>query len=167
VLVRPGPATWTEAHGREVIVEHVATRWPVLAGGMALLDLVQLYRPAAIACGWPGLSPGLLRVASARLVPRPALIGVVHAVPAASVPWWAAQALASFDAVFVADHRAARRLWAHGVERIYLVPRGIDLDEFSLARERVCVREIVEHVRAGERVPSGIHERLQPPRLTS
>lgn len=163
VVVQPGPATWTEAHGHELLVEHVqapsrvaGAQWLGRVGGGVLRDLVQLHRPAAIVCGWPWATPGPIALASARLVPRPALIGVAHGDLAALVHhelahvgvraadlaarasgWWAVQALGSFDAVFIDTLRAARRLWAHGLDRIYRVPRGLDLEEFSPKRSGV------------------------------
>jgi hypothetical protein len=35
-----------------------------------------------------------------------------------------------------------------------------------LARERLCQLEVIELVRAGKRVPAGIHERMQPELLS-
>lgn len=177
VLVRPGGATWTEAHGRELVVEHVAAApWLAWATGAALRDLVQLHRPAAIVCGWPEVSAIAARLASGRLVPRPALIARVRT----DSTWWEAPMLAGFDAVFVHERGLARRLWGLGVDRIFHVPRSeasrsgradtADVGEGSkvaLARETLCVREVVDHVRAGRRVPSGIHERMQPAQITT
>jgi alpha-1,6-mannosyltransferase len=164
VLVQPDRATWTEAHGRGLIVEHVeAPSWfagaeqRTLVRGRVLRDLVQLHRPAAIACGSPLLLPSMIQLASGRLAPRPALIGVWHAdvtslvrrelsrVDVRVAEWgarasrfWAAQSLASLDAVFVGSRRAARQLLAHGVDRIYHTPRGVDLEAFrQTERERV------------------------------
>jgi hypothetical protein len=34
-----------------------------------------------------------------------------------------------------------------------------------IERERLCFREVIEIVRAGKRVPAGIHERMQPAEL--
>lgn len=167
VLVQPDRATWTEAHGRELIVEHVAARsGNTLVGTRALRDLVQLHRPAAIACGSPLSSASLMKLASGRLVPRPALVGVWRADVSALVRRellrvdvrvaelgarasrvWAAQALAGFDAVFVGSRRVAGQLRAHGVDRIYHTPRGVDLELFRPSRrERVGELE-----RAGDR----------------
>lgn len=164
VLVQPDRATWTEAHGRGLIIEHVeapslfpGAEQRTLVRGRLLRDLVQLHRPAAIACGSPLLLPSMIQIASGRLTPRPALIGVWQAdvtalvrrelsrVDARVAEWgarasrfWAAQGLASLDAVFVGGRRAARRLWAHGVDRIYHTPRGVDLELFHpTRRERV------------------------------
>jgi alpha-1,6-mannosyltransferase len=164
VLVQPDRATWTEAHGRELIVEHVeapslfaGAEQRTLVRGGALRDLVQLHRPAAIACGSPLLLPSMIQIASGRLLPRPALIGVWHAdvtslvrrelsrvdarvaeLGARASRFWAAQGLASLDAVFVGSRRAAGRLRTHGVDRIYHTPRGVDVELFRPAsRERV------------------------------
>jgi glycosyltransferase involved in cell wall biosynthesis len=185
VLVRPGRATWTEAYGRETVVEHVAAaRWPALVGGAALRDLVQLHRPAAIACGWPGVSPLSLQLAGARLVPRPVLIGIVHGGVASVVrrelagvnarlaefgvrasSWWGAHSLASFDAVFVDSRRAARRLWGPGVDRIYHVPRGVDLEEFSPLRRDPDRVEMLERGAARARVALAIGPEIDAPLL--
>jgi alpha-1,6-mannosyltransferase len=164
VLVQPDRATWTEAQGRETIIEHVeapplfpGAEQRTLVRGRALRDLIQLHRPAAIACGSPLLLPSLIQVASGRLSPRPALIGTWHADVTSTVHrelsridarmaelgarasrWWATQGLASLDAVFVGSRAAARRLWAQGIDRIYHTPRGVDLEVFSAARrERI------------------------------
>jgi glycosyltransferase involved in cell wall biosynthesis len=173
VLVQPDRATWTEARGRDLIIEHVEA--PLLlpssrvasaqspsppeakrstrVRGRALRDLIQLHRPAAIACGSPLLLPSVIQLASGRLLPRPALIGVWHTdvtslvhrelaridsrvaeLGARASTWWATRGLASLDAVFVGSRRAARRLWAHGVDRLYLTRRGVDVDEFCPTR---------------------------------
>lgn len=164
VIVQPDRATWSEAHGRELIVEHVeapstfAGAEPrTLVRGTALRDLVQLHRPAAIACGSPLLLPSMIQLASGRLTPRPALIGLWHAdvtsivrreltridarvadLGARASRFWAAQGLASLDAVFVGSRRAAKQLQAHGVDRIYHTPRGVDVDLFAPnRRERI------------------------------
>jgi alpha-1,6-mannosyltransferase len=164
VLVQPDRATWTEAQGRDTIIEHVeapplfpGAEQRTLVRGRALRDLIQLHRPAAIACGSPLLLPSLIQVASGRLSPRPALIGTWHADVTSTVHrelsridsrvaelgarasrWWATQGLASLDAVFVGSRTSARRLWAQGIDRIYHTPRGVDLDVFSVTRrERI------------------------------
>jgi alpha-1,6-mannosyltransferase len=164
VLVQPDRATWTEARGRDLIIEHVegpssfaGVEQRTLVRGTALRDLVQLHRPAAIACGSPLLLPSIIQLASGRLVPRPALIGVWHADVTSLVRrelsrvhvrvaelgtrasrFWAAQGLAGLDAVFVGSRRTAGQLMAHGVDRIYHTPRGVDLEVFRPnRRERV------------------------------
>jgi alpha-1,6-mannosyltransferase len=164
VLVQPDRATWTEAHGRGLIVEHVegpssfaGAEQRTLIRGRALRDLVSLHRPAAIACGSPLLLPSMIQLAGGRLTPRPALIGVWHAdvtslvrrelsrVDVRVAEWgarasrfWAAQGLASLDAVFVGSRRAAEQLSANGVDRIYHTPRGVDLEVFRPgSRDRI------------------------------
>ncbi|PRP90838.1 GDP-mannose-dependent alpha-mannosyltransferase [Enhygromyxa salina] len=163
VIVEPDRASWTEAHGRDRLIEHVEA--PLLPGSTTeralirargLRELVQLHRPAAIVCGSPVLLPALVRLAGYRLEPRPARVGswqgdgseaylrreLARVDPrvvepgARALAWWTRQGLASFDAVFVGSRDAGRRLWARGIDRIYYVPRGVDLDRFTPDAER-------------------------------
>lgn len=172
VLVAPGEGTWTQARGRELLIEHVQGRRVagserrVLVEASRLRALVQLHRPAVIVCGSPALMPALVHLSGFRLDPRPALIGAWHAdvsgafvqrelgrldrrlgqIGGRALGWWTKQGLGSFDAVVVGSHSAARELWARGVDRIYVAPRGVDLERFSPQRD---VPEWVGALRAG------------------
>ncbi|WP_146157934.1 glycosyltransferase, partial [Enhygromyxa salina] len=157
VIVRPGEGTWTQAHGRELLIEHVEGRrvgnaeQRVLGSAARLRALVQLHRPSVIVCGSPALMPALVHMSGFRLAPRPALIGAWQAdvagalvrrelgrvdrrlasVGARALGWWTEQGLGSLDAVVVGSRSAARELWGRGLDRIFVAPRGVDLERFS------------------------------------
>lgn len=131
----------------------VGGRRRALLRAQALRDLVQLHRPAAIVCGSPLVLPALLHLCARRLSPRPALVGrwrgsAVEPLRrelagldarlgsigarlgprgARAASWWAAQGLASFDAVFVDSRAMAARLQARGLEHLHVVPTGVEL----------------------------------------
>ncbi len=187
VLVQSGARTYSEAIGTNVVVEHVAVpsapglgeRRALLHPGQ-LMELIQLHRPSAIGCGSADLLPLSIRLASLRLDPRPALIGYwqgeagaelvqqlgqlhprLEGVGERAVRWWVRRVFGSLDAIFVGDLAAAQRLQRLGLERLYLTPRADAVADGALgfARELGCLREVVERVRRGERVPAGLHVR--------
>jgi len=161
IVVQPDRGTWTEARGRQLLIEHVeAPRWALrtpeqaLVSTVRLLELTQLHRPAAIICHSPVLLPIVARIAARVLEPRPAVIctwvdagarawarrglGRLDARlaehGARAWGWWTEQGLASFDALFVSTRGAATQLRRRGLERLYYVPRGVDLVRFHPGR---------------------------------
>ncbi|KIG13883.1 hypothetical protein DB30_07436 [Enhygromyxa salina] len=175
VSVRPGAGTWTQARGREFLIEHVEGQriagldQPVLVRPARLRALVQLHRPSVIVCGSPASMPALVQLSGLRLDPRPALIGAwqadalggavrrelgrvderLAAVGGRALGWWTKQGLRSLDAVVVGSRSAALDLWGRGVDRIYVAPRGVDLERFSPDR---AAPESAEALRAGGRM---------------
>lgn len=173
VFVQPDHGTWTEARGRNLIIEHVRaphqpmTRdYRMLVEPRVLRELVQLQRPSVIECGSPAVLPALVHLASLRLDPRPALVGFWHADfprtyvarklgevdPRLAEPgeraawWWARRGYGSLDAVFVASRRVARNLLTHGLDRLYYTPLGVDCRQFEPSRRDP---ELVARFKAG------------------
>lgn len=179
VIVVADRGSWTEAHGRQLLIEHVeapagASDEPTLLAPRRLRELVQLHRPAAILCRSPLWVPALTHLASGRLDPRPALVGVASVDPlelgarllgrarasgraglgqgllaragADAARIWITQTLASLDAIFVATRELGRRLWSRGLDRLYWVPPGVELERFSPARREPA---LVDELRAG------------------
>ncbi|MFV8754624.1 hypothetical protein ACNOYE_29105, partial [Nannocystaceae bacterium ST9] len=66
--------------------------------------------------------------------------------------WKLTRRVRGFDAVLVADRREANEALELGLDRLYIVPLA-DVDA-----EIAKIREFVEVVRTGKRVPTGVHD---------
>jgi hypothetical protein len=160
VFVQADQQRYAEARGGHVVIEHVIA--PKLPGSerpavllRPLTELIQLHRPAAIVCRAAVVMLLAVGLASFRLNPRPALVGRFRPVGVAERAAWKLTPRArGFDAVLVADRAEADEAFELGLDRLCLVP----LDD--LAGEIDRIRELVELVRTGKRVPTGVHDVL-------
>jgi alpha-1,6-mannosyltransferase len=173
VFALPGKRSHTERRADNVVFEHIGDSMPsrgqyrniVISRG--LRKAIERHRPDVIECGSPIFLPPLVQLASAKLEPRPALVGFWHAdfprtytglgmrlVHPALEPhgerfgwWWMRRAFRNFDAIFVASRWVGRNLMQNGLERLYYTPLGVDAETFSPARRDA---ELVARFRAGE-----------------
>jgi hypothetical protein len=158
VFVQADHQRYAEARGGHVVIEHIVA--PKLPGSerptaslRPLTELIQLHRPTAIVCRAGIVMLLSVGLASLRLTPRPALIGRFRGVGLGERPAWKlTRRVRGFDAVLVADRAEADEALELGLDRLYLVP----VDDF--AGEVARIRELVEIVRTGRRVPTGVHD---------
>jgi alpha-1,6-mannosyltransferase len=173
VFALPDRSTWTERRSANVVFEHIGETLPwageyrniVLAG--ALRQVIERHRPDVIECGSPIFLPPLVHLATAKLEPRPAIVGFWHAdfprtytglgmrlIHPALEPWgerfgwwWMRRALGHFDAIFVASRWVGRNLIANGLDRLYYTPLGVDSDLFN---PELRDPKLVERFRGGD-----------------
>jgi hypothetical protein len=160
VFVQADRQSYAEARGTQVVIEHVIA--PKLPGSerpavllRPLTELIQLHRPAAIVCRATVVMLLAIALASFRLNPRPALIGRWRNPGLRErAAWKLTRRVHGFDALFVADRVEAQQAFDLGLDRLWVVP----LDDVAGEVERI--RELVEFVRAGKPVPTGVHDVL-------
>lgn len=172
VFALPDRTTWTERISERVVFEHIgdSMRWlgeyrNIVVPG-ELRRVVERYSPDVIECGSPIFLPPLMRPVTAKLARQPAIVGFWHTdfprvytglgmrlihpklEPAGERFgwWWMQRALRDFDALFVASRWVGRNLQAHGFERLYYTPLGVDSETFHPKRRDP---ELAEHFRAG------------------
>ncbi|PRQ05309.1 GDP-mannose-dependent alpha-mannosyltransferase [Enhygromyxa salina] len=172
VFALPGKTSTSERISDNVVFEHIGDSLPsrgqyrniVISRG--LRRVVERHRPDVIECGSPIFLPPLVQRASAKLEPRPALVGFWHAdfprtytglgmrlihpalEPAGErLGWrWMRRAFRKFDGIFVASRWVGRNLMRNGLDRLYYTPLGVDSETFTPARRDP---ELVERFRGG------------------
>lgn len=158
VFVSADQQRYTEARGEHVLIEHVIA--PKLPGSerptvllRPLTEMIQLHRPTAIVCRAAIVMLLAIGLASFRLAPRPVLIGRWRGVGVGErTAWKLTRRVRGFDAVLVDNRAEASEAMQLGLDRLYLVP----VDDF--AGEVARIREFVDVVRTGKRVPTGVHD---------
>lgn len=163
VFVQADHQRYAETRGANVVIEHVIA--PKLPGSerptvmlRPLTELIQLHRPTAIVSRAAIVMLLSIGLASFRLAPRPVLIGRWRGVGVGErAAWKLTRRARGFDAVLVDSRLEASDASELGLDRLSLVAR----DDFT--GEVARIREIVEIVRAGGRVPVGLHEARSAP----